>query len=335
MTIEPRANGSRRLWKPSRKFSLFAISLRPNTVGLPEAVSTCGRAAARVNSTAAAFYFFRDESLDANTWKNNSLGLRRLPLQEHDPGFTLSGPIVIPKLYHGQGERTFFFTAYEYDTLLDSTLVNTLLPVQQNPLFALPAPTDLTNQRIENASAPALSAAVAPFISSLSTPSRNHIFTTRVDHKFTNMHNGQVLYQLGRFTNLRQFGGGNRLAEALVGKTRNSDAIAYLDNYVISPKAVAETRLQFSRLSPAVVATGGENPPVVLIGINDPLKLVTGTLVAGTSTSGATDRREDRIQFQEVFSYAGGNHSLKFGGDTPANQVNLYRSRGRVGHLGL
>ncbi len=36
-----------------------------------------------------AFYFFRDESLDANTWKNNTLGVKRLPLQEHDPGFTL------------------------------------------------------------------------------------------------------------------------------------------------------------------------------------------------------------------------------------------------------
>src|SRR5438132_7421005 len=59
-----------------------------------------------------AFYFFRDESLNANTWKNNSLGLSRLPLQEHDPGFTLGGPVMIPKLYDG-GNRTFFFTAYE------------------------------------------------------------------------------------------------------------------------------------------------------------------------------------------------------------------------------
>jgi carboxypeptidase family protein len=261
-----------------------------------------------------AFYFFRDESLDANTWKNNSLGLTRLPFQEHDPGFTLSGPVLIPKLYNGQG-RTFFFTAYEYDTLLDSTLVNTLVPLQQNPAFALPTPTDLTNQRIESASAPALSAAVAPFITSVSTPSRNRIFTTRVDHKFTNMHNGQVLYQLGRFTNLRQFGGGNRLSEALVGKTRNSDAIAYLDNYVLSAKAVAETRFQFSRLTPAVEANGGATSPVILIGINDPLKLVTGTLVAGTSTGGASDRRETRSQFQEVFTYIRGNHSLKFGGD--------------------
>jgi len=42
------------------------------------------------------FYFFRDESLNANIWKNNSLGLLRLPLQEHDPGFTFSGPLIIP-----------------------------------------------------------------------------------------------------------------------------------------------------------------------------------------------------------------------------------------------
>ena len=263
---------------------------------------------------ARAYYYFRDESLNANTWKNNALGLGRPPLQEHDPGFTLSGPVIIPKLSDGQ-KRTFFFAAYEYDTLLDSTLVDTLVPVQQNALFVLPAPTDPANQRVENATAPALGAAIAPYVSTVSTPSRNHIFTTRVDHTFTNMHNGQVLYQLGRFRNLRQFGGGNRLAEALVGKTRDSAALAYLDNYVISARAVAETRFQYSRLTPAVVATGGESSPVVLLGINDPLKLVTGTLVAGTSTSGATDRSEERFQVQEVFSYVAGNHSLKFGSD--------------------
>src|SRR5437667_3835546 len=197
-----------------------------------------------------AFYFFRDESLNANTWKNNSLGLPRLPLQEHDPGFTLSGPVVIPKIYNGRS-RTFFFSAYEYDTLLDSTVIDTLVPVQQNSLFTLPAPTNLSSQRTENASPPAFNAAVAPFTTSVSTPSRNHIFTTRVDHKFTDMHNGQILYQLGRLKNLRQFGGGNRLAQALEGKTRNTDAIAYLDNYILSAKAVAQTPFQFSLLTHA------------------------------------------------------------------------------------
>ncbi|PYS54681.1 MAG: hypothetical protein DMF76_26690 [Acidobacteria bacterium] len=84
---------------------------------------------------------------------------------------------------------------------------------------------------------------------------------------------------------------------------------------MFSAKAVAQTRFQYSRLTPAVAATGGTTSPVVLIGINDPLKLVTGTLVGGTSTSGATDRRETRLQFQEIFAYVGGNHSMKFGVD--------------------
>jgi carboxypeptidase family protein len=260
------------------------------------------------------YFFFRDESLNANTWKNNSLGLKRLPLQEQDPGFTLSGPIAIPRIFNGR-DHTFFFTAYEYDKLLDSTLINTLVPVQQNALFPLPAPTTLSGQRLENAPSPAVSATVAPFTIGVSTPQRNHIFTTRVDHKFTDLHNGSFLLQLGRLTNLRQFGGGNRLAQTLEGKTRNSNAISYSDDYVFSAKAVAQTRLQFSQLTPAVVATGGTTTPVVLIGINDPLKLVSGTLVAGTSTSGATDRRETRFQFQEIFSYVSGAHSLKFGGD--------------------
>ena len=260
------------------------------------------------------FYFFRDESLDANSWKNNSLGLKRLPLEEHDSGFTLSGPVVMPGIYDGR-PRTFFFTAYEDDTTLDSAVINTLLPVAQNPSFRLPAPTDLASQRIETAAAPASSATVAPYIASVPTPSRNRIFTARVDHKFTNLHNGQVLYQRGRLTNLRQFSGGNRLAEALLGRRRNSDAIAYLDNYVISARAVAETRFQFSRLTPALLTSAGDRSPVVLIGLNDPLKLVTGALVSGNSTSGATDRRESRFQLQEVFSLITDNHSLKLGVD--------------------
>ena len=267
-----------------------------------------------------AYYFFRDESLNANTFNNNLLGLKRLPLQEHDPGFTFSGPVAIPWTHFKWPNRTFFFTSYEYDALLDSTLIDTLVPVAQNPLFGLPPPTTLVGRRPENASSPALNTDIAPFLSPVSTPAHNHIFTTRIDHKFTDLHNGQILFQLGRLTNLRQFGGGNRLAQALVGKTRNTDSIAYLDNYVFSSKAVAQTRFQFSRLTPAIEATGGTTTPVVLISINDPLPSTdpaqrSGTLTGGTSTSSSTDRREIRYQGQEVFAYIHGAHSLKVGGD--------------------
>lgn len=265
------------------------------------------------------FFFFRDEALDANTFKNNSLGLKRLALQEQDPGFTLSGPVILPKIYNGRS-KTFFFSAYEYDRVLDSTLIDTLVPVTQSPLFSLPAPSNLTGRRTENASAPALNTDIAPFILPVSTPSRNHIFTTRIDHKYTDTHNAAIVYQFGRLKNLRQFGGGNRLAEALQGRTRNSDALSYTDNFVFSATLVNQLRFQYSRLTPAIVAEGGSADPVVLITINDPLPSTdqsarSGTLIAGSSTTGATDRKENRFQIQDVISYATGSHSLKFGAD--------------------
>jgi hypothetical protein len=263
------------------------------------------------------FDFYRNDIFNANTSNNKARGLSRLPLEEHDPGFTLSGPVHLP-FYDGR-KRTFFFTAYEYDTILDSATVDTLVPVQQNPSFPILAPTTLIGRRLEDTSTGVLAAEIAPFIEGVSTPSRNHTFTTRIDHKFSDLHNGSLLYQLGRQNNLRQFGGGNRLAEALLGKTRNTDAISYSDNLVFSSKVVNQARIQFSRLTPAVGASG-RNKPVVLITLNDPLpsgdaEARSGTLVAGTSTSGATDRRESRLQVQDSLSWVAGPHSLKFGSD--------------------
>ncbi|MGI8837384.1 MAG: TonB-dependent receptor [Pyrinomonadaceae bacterium] len=260
------------------------------------------------------YYFFRNDIFNANTSNNKARGLARLPLEEHNPGFTLSGPLRLPG-YDGRS-RTFFFSAYEYDTFLDSATIDTLVPIQQNPLFPLPPPTVTDPALIGDLR---FNAGVAPFISTLSTPSRNHIFTTRVDHKFSEVHNGSILYQLGRLNNLRQFGGGNRLVEALLGKTRKTDAISYTDNLVLSPTLVNQIRVQYSRLTPGVTASGGRSP-VVLITLDDPLPSSdpdqrSGTLVAGSSTTGATDRRESRVQAQDVVSWVVGAHSLKFGGD--------------------
>ena len=86
-----------------------------------------------------AFYFFKDEALNANTFRNNSLGLKRLPLQEHTSGFTISGPVKFP--WRKNQAPTFFFSSYELNKVLDSALIDTLVPVQQNPRFALPYPT--------------------------------------------------------------------------------------------------------------------------------------------------------------------------------------------------
>ncbi len=262
------------------------------------------------------FYFFQDESLNANTFRNNTLGLKRLPLQEHNPGFTVSGPVILPG---SRSPNTFFFISYELRKVLDSALIDTLVPVQQSVLFTLPLPTDLSGRRLEDAGGPSASAEIAPFVASLSTPITNHTFSTRIDRQFSQTHNGVFTYQMGHLTNSRQSGGGNRLAHSLQSKTRDSDAFSYSDNYVFSASTVNQARVQFSKLAPSVTARGGASP-VILITINDSLSAGdpdrrTGTLVAGSSTTGGTDRRENRFQAQNIVFHNRGVHSLKFGFD--------------------
>ncbi|HEX3185984.1 MAG TPA: TonB-dependent receptor, partial [Pyrinomonadaceae bacterium] len=258
----------------------------------------------------SAVYFFRDEALNANTFRNNSLGLSRLPLQEHVVSLTLGGPIK---------KESAFFTSYEVSKVIDNALIDTLVPVPQNPLFPLPSPTHPERSRLEDVNEPALASEVAPFIAPVSTPLRNESLIGRIDHPLSPMHNVSVVYQAGRLLNLRQFGGGNRLAEAFQGRRRNSDAISVSDNYVFSSRVVNQLRMQYSRLAPAFEAQA-TGQPVVLIALNDPLaaddpERRSGTLVAGSSTSGGSDRREDRLQLQNVLSFVARDHLLKFGAD--------------------
>ena len=260
-----------------------------------------------------AYYFFRDEALNANSFRNNTLGLKRLPLQEHNPGLTLSGPLL------GRQERsTLFFISYEYDTLLDHAVIDTLLPVAQNGLFPLPSPTNLESRRVEDANEPAIPAEIAPYVATLSTPLKSHKWTVRVDQQFSQSHNGSFVLHLGRLNNLRQFSGGNRLAGALQSQMRNSEALSYSDSLVLSTTTLNQARFQFSQLRPSAKAANAG--PVVLITINDSLESGdparrTGTVVAGSSTTGATDRRETRWQLQNTLTVVNGAHSFKTGFD--------------------
>jgi hypothetical protein len=62
----------------------------------------------------AAYYFKRFRGLYANSWTNNSLGLDKPPVEYNQWGYTVGGPVYIPKLYNGRN-RTFFSTSLERD----------------------------------------------------------------------------------------------------------------------------------------------------------------------------------------------------------------------------
>jgi hypothetical protein len=56
--------------------------------------------------------FVRNNIFDANNFFSNASGTPRQPFKQNQFGFTLGGPIVLPRLYNGRN-RTFFFLDYE------------------------------------------------------------------------------------------------------------------------------------------------------------------------------------------------------------------------------
>ncbi|HZH34975.1 MAG TPA: carboxypeptidase regulatory-like domain-containing protein, partial [Pyrinomonadaceae bacterium] len=258
-----------------------------------------------------AFFYFRDEQLNANTYNNNRRGLSRLPFTEVNPGGTFSGPIPFGYFKN----KTFFFSSYEFNNFDNTTRIDTVVPVGQNPLLALPSPTGAPR----NENIPNNPAQIAPYITSVKTPSRTHTFTQRIDHNFTDNHNVTFNYQLGRRRNFRQYLETTRIIDdVLQGTIRNTDAFYITDNYVFSPKLVNQFRFQYSRFKPDF-GTANPNDPVALITIRDTATQAenrSGTLTAGNSTANfASTRQESRHQFQDNLTYVTGPHSLKFGAD--------------------
>lgn len=253
-----------------------------------------------------AFFFFRDDNLNANTWNNNRRGIERAPFTNYDPGITFSGPIVKDKL--------FFFSAYEYDKIQEDTIIDVFVPVTNLSRLELPAPTDPTNTFPSNTGTNFI--LVAPYIQPVDTPSKKHIFSTRVDWNLNNAHNFTFGYQMGRSNDLRQFSGTNRLADALIGRIRDSDAVNATHNWILGASTVNQFRFQFSMLRPTSTPSSGADAPVIIVGgFTPPDEPFSASQIYSASTSGSSDRKEDRFQFQDTLTHVLGSHSLKFGAD--------------------
>lgn len=280
-----------------------------------------------------AFMYFRDDNLNANSWYNNSRGLERLPLTEYNPGFTFSGPVILPfgegdKILYNGRNRTFFSVAYEFGNLKDTTVIDTYVPVGSNPRYTLPQSTGGTpvcDLATANACTtnPPTAAFTAPYIFPIDTPSIRHSFTGRVDHKLTKNNDFTVGLQIGRINDQRsRFATTTRLAETIQGRIRRTNAYNFTDNHVFGPNAVNQFRMQYSIYEPSF-QTDNPDDPVVLISYRNPLTNTRQTLTAGNSSASITSvadafagsRKETRWQFQDSLTYILRAHTLKMGFD--------------------
>jgi hypothetical protein len=269
-----------------------------------------------------AFYYFRDESLNANSFVRNADPARgfRLPFQDNNLGASLGGPLI--------RKRAFFFAAYEYGHIYDRADIAALVPVASHPAFALPPPNgaSLGSSAVDRNGRPVTvngGAAVGLYDVQVTTPRVAQTWQARSDLNFGARHTAFALFTLARNRDERGFPGGRRTLDTLRRTGRNSQAISFGDNFIISPRWVSLARFQFSRLTPADAPINDH--PVVIINIDDPRDVPgnpnanpltrAGNLTAGASTLGGTDRREDRYQAQETLNYMRGAHTLRFGFD--------------------
>lgn len=287
------------------------------------------------------FMFFRDDNLNANSFFNNTRKytqtatirfpdtnrlFNRLPFTEYNPGFTLSGPVILPKIYDGRN-RTFFAVGYEYLNLADTTVINTFVPVGSNPRYPLPVGNGVCPPTVPNPpgcvdTTSTGTVAVLPYTVLYPTPNINHILTAKFDQVINDKNNFTIGYQMGRRTNRRTISTSTtRLDDALQARTSNTDAINFTDNHLFSSRLVNQFRFQYSIFEPSFQTdTPGE--PVVQIAYRNPEFGNSQTLTVGNSTSFGgnnegfpQNRRETRYQFQNSMTYIFGSNTLKFGFD--------------------
>jgi hypothetical protein len=75
----------------------------------------------------SGYWYHRHDSLNANTWLNNAKGLPRQLFRYNDPGYTIGGPILIPKV-HTRDKLFFFFSEEWQEQLAPNSVRNIYVP---------------------------------------------------------------------------------------------------------------------------------------------------------------------------------------------------------------
>lgn len=77
------------------------------------------------------FEYYRNQNLNSNDWLNNAQGVEKQAFHQNNYGFSVGGPVLIPKLYNGRN-KTFFFFGWEGERFSNSQLIKSSVPTPLN-----------------------------------------------------------------------------------------------------------------------------------------------------------------------------------------------------------
>lgn len=279
------------------------------------------------------FNYLRNDALDANDYFANANGLPRQALRQNDFGFTLGGPVFLPRLgeggkdYYDGRNRTFFFVSYE-GLRLRQPIIS---PPQIVPsLNARAAATGILRD-ILNAfplpTGPAFPDAPdeAPFVGGYTNPSSLNATSVRVDHTVNNR-----LTLFGRYNhapsenNVRARFATASSVGLLPAKTETLTAGATV---IFSPRMSNELRINYSRSRAAQTYIqddfGGAVAPAESSLFPAPFTRADGFVYIAADPAGdypisdgfISDNRQRQFNAVNNLSLNTGSHTLKFGAD--------------------
>jgi hypothetical protein len=116
------AGGANNEFSPSAE-SVSEFKLQTGTVsaqytGGQTAVSNFATKSGTNELHGSAYYYGQNDALKANSFNSNASGVKRQPFKQHNFGYSLGGPVYIPKVYNGHN-KTFFFHNIERTKLKD------------------------------------------------------------------------------------------------------------------------------------------------------------------------------------------------------------------------
>ncbi|WP_031498203.1 TonB-dependent receptor [Bryobacter aggregatus] len=274
----------------------------------------------------SAFNYFRNDKLDANSWFGNFNGIKRPALRQNDFGFTVGGPLLIPKLYDGRN-RTFFFVSYEGLRLIQPVVLTGArvpsLAARQNATgavkslleaYPLPVAAPFADAPLET-----------PYTAGFSNPSTLNATSFRLDHSLSSR-----VTVFGRF-NYAPSEGQERARYAtasFIAKLPNETKTLTLGSTaVLSPSLNNDLRFNYSQSMAAQIYVqdtfGGAkllSNDILFPGFTDPSKALYYLTIGGndenTISPGTFSRNTQRqINIVDTVSWNQGTHALKFGVD--------------------
>ncbi len=272
------------------------------------------------------FEYLRNDKLDANNWFANFNRLERPTLRQNDFGFTVGGPVHIPKVYQGQN-RTFFFVSYEGLRLIQPVIS---VPSRVPSLASRERATGLLKSLLEAYPLP-VAAPLAdaphetPYVASFSNPSRLNATSFRVDHTLSTRFNVFARYnhspsenrERGRFAtpsfvarlpgNTKTFTAGSTmlLTAAFTNDLRFNWSQSYAAQIYTQDTFGGAKLLSTSQLLPTF-AHPITSLYYLTIGGNDENTLSPGTFSANT---------QHQINLVDTANWTVGAHNLKIGFD--------------------